>query len=203
MPYDYESTHRQILLSAMKNFSEVGFRDASIRTICKDAGVTNGAFYAHFKSKDDLFSTLVGDCLNQFAETYKNFSDLKINSAEDVVNIFRNSYVSIETLIHYIYRNHEIFMLILKHSGGSSYESFVDDMIAAEANSTMEFLEKSRIFMKRPENISERIAKTGAALLINTVFDSFAAGESEEENIRNAKLCSEYCIAGYRELLGL
>lgn len=54
MPYDYESTHRQILLSAMKNFSEVGFRDASIRTICKDAGVTNGAFYAHFKSKDDL-----------------------------------------------------------------------------------------------------------------------------------------------------
>ena len=36
-----------------------GFSGASIRQICKDAGVTNGAFYAHLASKEDLFDKIV------------------------------------------------------------------------------------------------------------------------------------------------
>lgn len=203
MPYDYEKTHELIQKSAMKHFNEVGFRDASIRSICREAGVTNGAFYAHFKSKDELFSSLVSDRLHQFMETYQELSDVTIASAEDVVNVFKGSYSSIETLIHYIYENRDVFMLILKNSGGSSYENFVRDLIEAESKSTMDFLENAREYIKRPENISERIAAIGSALVVNSMVDAFIAGEPEEENIRNTRLFSEYCIAGYRELLGL
>jgi AcrR family transcriptional regulator len=31
------------------------------RTLMADAGLTNGAFYAHFASKDDLVATTVAD----------------------------------------------------------------------------------------------------------------------------------------------
>ena len=76
MSYDYQNTHNLILKSAMKTFSEVGFRNASIRNICKDAGVTNGAFYAHFDSKDALFAALVSEKLSVFNETYQDMSDV-------------------------------------------------------------------------------------------------------------------------------
>lgn len=36
MSYDFDKTNELILKSAMKNFTSVGFRNASIRNICRD-----------------------------------------------------------------------------------------------------------------------------------------------------------------------
>ena len=203
MSYDYEKTHEEILKSAMKTFSEVGFRNASIRNICKDAGVTNGAFYAHFESKEALFAALVSDKLDVFNEKYQDMSDISISSVEDVLKMFASSYSSIETLIRYIYSERDVFMLVLKSSGGTSYENFVSDLIDAECRNTMVFLDSCRKFMKNPENISERFIRLGSSMVINATLDAFAEGVSEEENIRETKKASDFCVAGYRQLLGL
>jgi len=202
MPYDYDRTHENILRSAMKSFMEVGYRDASIRNICKDAGVTNGAFYSHFESKEDLFSKLVGDCVEGFNSAYNDYVDLNVNSKEDIVRIFRSSYSSIETLIHYIYEHREQFLLVLKCSAGSVYENFVEDLIREESWNTMRFLEGCKGYMSHPENISERLAGGFSNMVIRQAIDAFISGAGEEENIRETKIFSDFCIAGYRETLG-
>lgn len=203
MSYDYEKTHQMILESAMNTFKEIGFRNASIRNICRDAGVTNGAFYAHFESKDDLFAALVSEKLNVFNETYQEMSDINIQSVDDIIRMFDMSYSSIETLIHYVYSERDVFTLILKSSAGTSYEHFISDLINEECKNTMIFLESAKKFMKRPENISERIIRMGASMVINSMLDAFLEGVSEEDNIRETKIASDFCIAGYKELLGL
>ena len=203
MSYDYDKTHELILKSAMKTFKEIGFRNASIRNICKDAGVTNGAFYSHFESKDDLFAALVSEKLNVFEESYQDMCDININSDADVMRMFDMSYSSIETLIHYVYSEQDVFMLILKSSSGSSYENFINDLITEECKNTMLFMNSAKKFMKRPENISERFIRLGASMVINSMFEAFLDGVSEEDNIRETKIASDFCIAGYRELLGL
>jgi len=43
----------QILLAACKCFSKKGFTDHH-RDICREAGLSAGAVYAYFKSKDDI-----------------------------------------------------------------------------------------------------------------------------------------------------
>ena len=203
MSYDYEKTHQMILESALNTFKEIGFRNASIRNICKDAGVTNGAFYAHFESKDDLFAALVSEKLNVFNETYQEMSDINIQSVDDIIRMFDMSYSSIETLIHYVYSERDVCTLILKSSDGTSYEHFISDLINEECKNTMIFLESAKKFMKRPENISERIIRMGASMVINSMLDAFLEGVSEEDNIRETKIASDFCIAGYKELLGL
>ena len=203
MSYDYEKTHQMILDSALKTFKDIGFRNASIRNICRDAGVTNGAFYAHFESKDDLFAALVSEKLFVFNETYQEMSDINIQSVDDIIRIFDMSYSSIETLIHYVYSERDVFTLILKSSDGTSYEHFISDLINEECKNTMIFLESAKKFMKRPENISERIIRMGASMVINSMLDAFLEGVSEEDNIRETKIASDFCIAGYKELLGL
>lgn len=203
MSYDFDKTHDLILKSAMKNFLSVGFRNASIRNICRDAGVTNGAFYAHFKSKDDLFAALVSDKLQVFNETYQDLSKMNIRSANDVMRVFEASYGSIETLIHYIYSEKEVFKLILESSDGSSYADFVNDLIDEECENTMKFLEGSRKYIKYPENITYRFIRIGSAMVINYAFDAFLNGVSEDDNIRETKLASDFCIAGYRKTFGI
>jgi len=54
-----EETRSKILTSAIKLFSNRGYNAASVDDICTEAGISKGAFYHHFKSKQDLFLALL------------------------------------------------------------------------------------------------------------------------------------------------
>lgn len=58
MPYTVahkRNSREKILKSAMKLFSRRGFDKVSIDDLMNDAGMTRGAFYAHFKTKSELY----------------------------------------------------------------------------------------------------------------------------------------------------
>lgn len=61
-----QTTLDLIRSAAMQEFLEKGFKSASLRNIVKTAGVTTGAFYGYFKSKEDLFEALVGEQYDHF-----------------------------------------------------------------------------------------------------------------------------------------
>ena len=52
-------TRNKLLKAARKEFIDKGYMNASLRAICKDAGVTTGALYFFFKDKDELFAEVV------------------------------------------------------------------------------------------------------------------------------------------------
>mgnify|MGYP000105235908 CR=1 FL=1 len=54
-----QTTLHLILSAAMQEFLEKGFKSASLRNIVKTAGVTTGALYGYYDSKEDLFEALV------------------------------------------------------------------------------------------------------------------------------------------------
>ena len=54
-----EETRIKIMESAIKLFSTQGFNKASVDDICNEAGISKGAFYHHFKSKQELFLALL------------------------------------------------------------------------------------------------------------------------------------------------
>ena len=49
-----ETTRQHILDVASKQFRKGGIEAVGLAGVMKEAGLTNGAFYAHFKSKEDL-----------------------------------------------------------------------------------------------------------------------------------------------------
>ena len=53
---------RQVLLAAMKLFSERGFAETSIRDIAQESGYTNPALYKHFGSKEEMALHLFEAC---------------------------------------------------------------------------------------------------------------------------------------------
>lgn len=54
-----EETRTRILGSAVKLFSSRGYNKASVDDICEEAGISKGAFYHHFESKQALFLALL------------------------------------------------------------------------------------------------------------------------------------------------
>jgi AcrR family transcriptional regulator len=60
-----EETRTRILQSALKRFSEAGFDATGVAEICGAAGVSKGAFYHHFPTKQAVFLQLLEDWLRQ------------------------------------------------------------------------------------------------------------------------------------------
>ncbi len=66
----YEETHKRIIDSAYQFFLENGFERANLRDLCRDAGITTGALYRHFASKEELFSALVQPTVDELEKMY-------------------------------------------------------------------------------------------------------------------------------------
>src|SRR5215475_1051851 len=62
MRYPAEETaakHERIVKEASRLFRERGFENVSVADVMKAAGLTHGAFYAHFRSKEELQAAAV------------------------------------------------------------------------------------------------------------------------------------------------
>ena len=64
-PEHKEATRRRMVESAGRRFKSDGFDGSGIATLVADVGLTNGAFYGHFESKDDLIASVVEEQLAQ------------------------------------------------------------------------------------------------------------------------------------------
>jgi TetR/AcrR family transcriptional repressor of nem operon len=59
-----QATRQRILEAAGRRFKEDGIDGTGVAAVMSDAGLTNGAFYAHFASKEDLVANVLADQLH-------------------------------------------------------------------------------------------------------------------------------------------
>jgi AcrR family transcriptional regulator len=74
-------TRRKLLDAAKRIFAQDGFEGARLEDIAAGAGYTRGAFYAHFKSKEDIFFAIfeewVGERIESLTSALRRHSDLR------------------------------------------------------------------------------------------------------------------------------
>ena len=68
-----EETRRRMLTAASRSFRSHGFAGVGVDAIAKAAGVTSGAFYAHFGSKDAAFEAALETGLDEVIEAIPRF----------------------------------------------------------------------------------------------------------------------------------
>jgi AcrR family transcriptional regulator len=60
-----QATRRRIVQTAGRRLKQDGIEGSGIATLMADAGLTNGAFYTYFASKEDLVAAAVADQLRE------------------------------------------------------------------------------------------------------------------------------------------
>ena len=66
-----QETRRRIVEAAGRRFKQDGIDGAGVAALMSDAGLTNGAFYAHFKSKEDLVANVLADQLRAQRQSFE------------------------------------------------------------------------------------------------------------------------------------
>jgi TetR/AcrR family transcriptional repressor of nem operon len=66
-----QATRQRILEAAGRRFKQDGIDGAGVAAVMSDAGLTNGAFYAHFASKEDLVANVLAEQLRVQRENFR------------------------------------------------------------------------------------------------------------------------------------
>src|SRR5947208_4640793 len=65
-----QATRRRIIEAAGRRLKQDGIDGSGVATLMADAGLTNGAFYAHFESKEDLVANVLADQLRAQRDSF-------------------------------------------------------------------------------------------------------------------------------------
>lgn len=141
-----KNTKEKILLSAKKHFLKDGFSGASLRGIVKDAGMTTGAFYKYYPTKEALFDAFIDPYVNHVYEIYDNlaekFGNLPIDMQLSSLREF--SSIGINKLLNYIYDNYDNFKLLICCNDNEKYITFIHGLVEREEKATMEYVDRMR-----------------------------------------------------------
>ena len=122
------SLDEKITKAAMEEFKENDFLKASLNKIAEKAGLTTGAVYTRYKSKDELFGSLVHPLIEEMRQRLypleKAYSDVRdsknIDDVLKVIRLERRIYVDI------LFAYYDECILLFCRSGGSSVERQAD-----------------------------------------------------------------------------
>lgn len=126
-------TKERLLISARAEFLEKGYQKASLRSICKNAGVTTGALYFFFQDKEDLFSNIVQPTIDRIQTIASKHVSQELMLLQNIPiadeDNVHDDYDASEQILHMLYQNYDICQLILEKSQGSKYENIIDEFV--------------------------------------------------------------------------
>lgn len=115
-------TLENIQRAALDEFLDKGFLGASLRQIVKNAGVTTGAFYGYFSSKEALFASIVephaAALMGRFMQAQTTFAELP--EPEQPQHMGLESSSCIRWMVEYICDHREPVKLLLTKAEGQA-----------------------------------------------------------------------------------
>ena len=132
------STLERIHAAAKAEFMEKGYQSASLRNIVKTAGVTTGALYGYYDSKEALFAALVDEPYHHVLETYRAavFGFQALRPERQMAEMGKVGRNCMRELLTYMDARRPEFHLILERAEGTPYAGLIDEMVQMEVDAT-------------------------------------------------------------------
>ncbi|SDQ13883.1 TetR/AcrR family transcriptional regulator [Virgibacillus salinus] len=113
----------KLIEAGMKLFAEKGYHKTSIQEIASEAGVSKGAFYLYFQSKEDFITTAFHFYHDEITEQIKKVSEQNLEPRASLAK-------QIEVIIAYIYEYKDFITMQLREniSIGQDTDAFIRQM---------------------------------------------------------------------------
>lgn len=204
MTTEHLTTLENIHKAAKIEFLEKGFKSASLRNIVKTVGMTTGAFYGYYKSKEELFEALVGEhynfMINRFNDAQREFANLPHEQQPE--NLSSISGLSMFDMLYYAYDHLEEFKLILCCSEGTRFAGLIDEMVEIELKATHDY----KAVLEELGRPSPHIDTNLEHILITGMFNAFFELVIHEMPLNDAetylKEMREFYTAGWMKIMG-
>lgn len=198
------TTLEKIHAAAKAAFMEYGFKSASLRQIVKTAGVTLGAFYGYYNSKEDLFEALVGEQYDYMLTRYRKAHDdfVKIPEVEQPEHMSEISGDFMTEMLLYAYEHLDEFKLILCRSEGTRFSGMTDEMVEIEVKATHEYQEVLKKLGRPSPEIDPQLEHILITGMFGTFMELLIHEMPLEQAINYLKEMRAFYTAGWMKIMG-
>lgn len=112
-----KQTEQKLIKSGKEEFLKKGYAKANLRDICKNAGVTTGAFYFSFENKEALLSAILAPVIADYEKMCSTFA----RREEDDPNTADDNE---RQMMEYLSEHRTEAIILMEKSAGSRYEKF-------------------------------------------------------------------------------
>lgn len=198
-------TKQKLLASAKEEFMEKGYQGASLRGICKKAGVTTGALYFFFQDKEDLFTSLVTPVLQKIQGMMLEHMRQELLDAQgaeqetDERNDLRDdAYVS-RMILQELYRDYDSVQLLLTRSQGSKMAGCIDMFVeyAQQGYRHLAAVQAQKMGVKAPDDYTVHWM---AHMQIDAFVHLLTHEPDEQKAMEHLEDIVRYLIAGWEAL---
>ena len=198
------ATLEKIQQAALAEFLDKGFLGASLRQIVKNAGVTTGAFYGYFSSKEALFNAIVephaAALMGRFMEAQTTFAELPEKEQPEHMGL--ESGRCVDWMVDYICAHREPVKLLLCCAEGTSYEHFVHNMVEAEVKYTQRYMEVLRRLGRDIPVLDKSLCHIIASGMFNGIFEIVVHDMPRDQAMRDVDQLRAFYTAGWSKLMG-
>lgn len=198
-----QTTLERIQAAAKPEFLEKGFQSASLRNIVKAAGVTTGAFYGYFSSKDALFASIVephaAAVMGKFMTAQTSFAELP--KEEQPGHMGKESADCVSWMIDYMYDHYEEFKILICCSEGTPYENFIHTMVNVEVEYTFKYIDVLKSLGKEMVHIDRELCHMIVSGMFGGMFEVIRHDMTKERaKVFIGQLC-EFHTAGWMKIM--
>ena len=196
-----KETRNKLLESARAEFMEKGYMKASLRTICKNAGVTTGALYFFFQDKEDLFECIAKETIGNIWQIMQgHYNDERVMAqkgmnTEEIQDRHGDLDESI-AIIHQMYLHRNDILLVLTKAQGTKLENIADQFVeTSEAHYRAMAEEMQKLYPDK--SVDDKMLHWLAHMQIDAFIYMITHIEKEEDGIAFMSQFITYMINGW------
>ena len=200
-----EKTRQKILDTALKHFLEYGFAGASLRAIVKSVGLTTGAFYKYYSTKEALFDALVDPYVEHLYGIYDGILEKfqSLSAHEQTENMAKTSGDGIDMMVDYVYVHYDNFRLLLRCGDNEKYGDMIHGLVDREMRSSQKYVEDMRSAGICVPEISDSLGHMIYSGFFSAIFQIIEHDMDKETAIENVRQLKTFYTGGWERLWGV
>lgn len=199
-----ESTLERIHRAARAEFQKKGFQAASLRNIVKSVGMTTGAFYGYYSSKEALFEALVGEpyryILDRFCQAQDAFARLPHDRQPEALADASGDCMF--DILHYAYGHLEECQLLLCSAEGTRFAGLIDEMVRIETDATHNYIKVLEELGRPVPDIDLRLEHILITGMFHTFFELIIHAMPLPEAEKYLREMRAFYTAGWMKIMG-
>ena len=186
---DRENSKELIIRAGKQEFLKYGYKGASLRNICKQAGVTTGAFYFQFENKEQLLDEILRPVITYFSamvqkSTMEEFEGESSSADGD------------EQMLEMLWNYKEECQILLEGTAGTAYEKVFEELQEGLRQGFLLFFGKYGI-----SDVDEKLLDVIVRMRVESYLTIIRKEYTLEETKKLARRIGVYCDAGFEALV--
>ncbi len=201
MEHMAKTTLERIHEAAAADFLKRGFRKATLRDIARAAGVTTGALYGYYDSKEALFEALVGEAYDTVMTICRGGEERQDAHTAGRTPKIMEGFCS-RRLLEYVYDHLTAFRLLLCCSEGTRFSGMIDQMVELGLEETHQYQDSLLEQGLLESSIDPRLEHILVTGMVNAFFELVIHEMTPEQADTYLSQLQAFYDAGWNNMLG-